>query len=135
MSYQIQQSYDLFINNEWRQSSSNATLESISPLTGDVLCTVPDASERDVVEAVIAAKAAWPAWHRAGPRKRAEAMNKLADRLQAEADRFAWLETANTGKAWRESNANVLTAADRLRYYAGVCRALEGKTITSAAIS
>ena len=70
----------LFINNEWHQSSSNATLEARSPLTGDVLCTVPDASERDVVEAVIAAKAAWPAWHRAGPRKRAEAMNKLAVR-------------------------------------------------------
>ncbi|MGH6710809.1 MAG: aldehyde dehydrogenase family protein, partial [Bradyrhizobium sp.] len=130
MSYQIQKTYGLFINNEWRQSSSNTTLESISPLTGELLCTVPDASERDVVEAVIVAKSAWPAWHRMGARKRAEAITKLADRLVAEADRFAWLETSDTGKPWRESYANVLTAADRLRYFAGVSRALEANTFS-----
>jgi acyl-CoA reductase-like NAD-dependent aldehyde dehydrogenase len=134
MSYQIQDRYDLFINNEWVQSSSNAMLEARSPLTGDLLCTIPDATERDVVDAVMAAKAAWPVWHRAGAKKRAEAITKLADRLQAEADRFAWLETANTGKPWRESKANVLTAVDRLRYYAGVSRALEGRTLSSGNI-
>lgn len=129
MSYQIQKNYNLFINNEWHQSTSNRSLESISPLTGEVLCTVPDASERDVVATVIAAKAAWPKWYRMGPRKRAEAMTKLADQLVAAADRFAWLETSDTGKPWRESYANVLTAADRLRYFAGACRALEGHTL------
>ena len=130
MSFTIQKNYDLFINNEWRKSSSNLRLQSISPITGEVLCTVPDASERDVVEAVIIAKAAWPNWYRMGARKRAEAINKLADRLVAEADRFAWLETSDTGKPWRESHANVLTAADRLRYFAGASRALEGNTMS-----
>jgi acyl-CoA reductase-like NAD-dependent aldehyde dehydrogenase len=130
MPYAIQKSYGLFINNEWRPSSSNRTLESISPITGEVLCTVPDATERDVVEAVIIAKAAWPKWYRMGARKRAAAINKLADRLTAEADRFAWLETSDTGKPWRESHANVLTAADRLRYFAGASRALEGNTMS-----
>jgi acyl-CoA reductase-like NAD-dependent aldehyde dehydrogenase len=130
MPYAIQKNYDLFINNEWRPSSSNRTLDSISPITGEVLCTVPDATERDVVEAVIIAKAAWPEWYRMGARKRAAAINKLADRLTAEADRFAWLETSDTGKPWRESYANVLTAADRLRYFAGASRALEGTTMS-----
>jgi acyl-CoA reductase-like NAD-dependent aldehyde dehydrogenase len=130
MPYAIQKNYDLFINNEWRPSSSNRTLDSISPITGEVLCTVPDATERDVVEAVIIAKAAWPEWYRMGARKRAAAINKLADRLTAEADRFAWLETSDTGKPWRESHANVLTAADRLRYFAGASRALEGNTMS-----
>jgi acyl-CoA reductase-like NAD-dependent aldehyde dehydrogenase len=129
MSHQIPKSYDLFINNQWHQSSSNRVLESRSPLTGEVLCTVPDASERDVVEAVMAARAAWPAWYRLGPRKRAEAILKLADRLMAEIDRLAWLETSDTGKPLRESHANVLTAADRLRYFAGATRALEGQTM------
>lgn len=129
MSYEIPRSYDLFINNEWHRSSSNEVLETRSPLTGEVLCTVPDASERDVVEAVIAAKAAWPAWYRLGARKRAEAIFALADRLMQEIDRLAWLETANTGKPWRESYANVATAADRLRYFASVARALEGTVL------
>lgn len=129
MAYAIPQSYDLFINNEWHRSSSNEVIEARSPLTGEVLCTVPDASERDVVEAVFAAKAAWPAWYRMGARKRADAIFTLADRLVAEIDRFAWLETANTGKPWRESYANVMTAADRLRYFASVARALEGSAL------
>jgi len=129
MSYEIARSYDLFVNNEWTRSSSNEVLEARSPLTGEVLCTVPNAGERDVVEAVIAAKAAWPAWSRLGPRKRAEAIFALADRLIEESDRLAWLETANTGKPWRESKANVSTAADRLRYYASVARALEGSVL------
>jgi len=129
MTYTIPRSYDLFINNGQHRSSSNEVLEVRSPLTGDVLCVVPDASERDVVEAVFAAKAAWPVWYRSGARKRAEAIFALADRLVAEIDRFAWLETANTGKPWRESYANVTTAADRLRYYASVARALEGSAL------
>lgn len=129
MTYEIPRSYDLFINNEWHRSSSNEVIEARSPLTGEVLCTVPGASERDVVEAVFAAKAAWPAWYRMGARKRAEAIFALADRLMAEIDRFAWLETANTGKPWRESYANVTTAADRLRYFASVARALEGSAL------
>jgi len=129
MTYEIQRSYDLFINNAWHRSSSNEVIEARSPLTGEVLCTVPDASARDVVEAVFAAKAAWPAWYRMGARKRAEAIFALADRLMAEIDRLAWLETANTGKPWRESYANVATAADRLRYYASVARALEGNAL------
>jgi acyl-CoA reductase-like NAD-dependent aldehyde dehydrogenase len=129
MSHEIPRSYDLFINNEWHRSSSNEVIEARSPLTGEVLCAVPDASERDVVEAVMAAKAAWPAWYRLGARRRADAMFALADRLILEIDRFAWLETANTGKPRRESYANVTTAADRLRYYASVARALEGSVL------
>jgi acyl-CoA reductase-like NAD-dependent aldehyde dehydrogenase len=129
MSYEIPPSYDLFIDNEWHRSSSNEVIEARSPLTGRVLCTVPEANERDVVEAVMAAKAAWPAWYRLGARRRAEAIFALADRLLAQIDRFAWLETANTGKPWRESYANVATAADRLRYFAGVARALEGTVL------
>jgi acyl-CoA reductase-like NAD-dependent aldehyde dehydrogenase len=129
MQYDIARDYDLFINNEWHRSSSNAVLEVRSPLTDELLCTVPNASERDVVEAVIAAKAAWPAWHGLGVRKRADAIFALADRLMQESERIAWLETANTGKPWRESKANVSTAADRLRYFASVARALEGSML------
>ena len=132
MAYEIPKHYDLFINNAWHASSSTQRLESISPLTGEILCSIPDANERDVVHAVSAAKAAWPGWHRLGARKRAEAITKLADRLVAEAERFAWLETSDTGKPWRESHANVLTAADRLRYFAAAVRTLEGHAFSPA---
>ncbi|NBQ89681.1 MAG: aldehyde dehydrogenase family protein, partial [Betaproteobacteria bacterium] len=53
-------------------------------------------------------------------------MEAAADALVAQLEPLALLETANTGKPLRESRANVFTAADRLRYYAGACRVFEG---------
>ncbi|HEX7007119.1 MAG TPA: aldehyde dehydrogenase family protein [Alphaproteobacteria bacterium] len=129
MGYPIPAHYDLFIGNEWRSPQSAAVLESMSPLTGDLLCTVPDADERDVAAAVAAAKAAWTGWNRIGPRKRQALLLEVADRLEADAERFAWLETTDSGKPWRESYANVHTAVDRIRYYAGAVRAFEGRTL------
>lgn len=132
MTYNIPKSYDLFIDNEWRKSSSSSVMDIRSPLTGELLCNVPEANEQDVVVAVMAAKRAWPAWHRLGPRKRADAIFALADKLVENIDRIAWLETCNTGKPWRESYANVNTAADRLRYFASVARAFEGGMFPAA---
>ena len=129
MGYAIEKEYGLYIGGKFRAPASNARLESVSPLTGNLLCTVPDANAADVDAAVEAARAAWPGWFEAGPRKRQSLLMKAADRLAADAERFAWLETSDTGKPWRESLANVHTAADRIRYYAGACRALEGNTL------
>jgi len=126
MTFPVQQSYQHFVNNEWLAPNSDAARDIINPVTGETLCTVSDANEFDVAAAVMAAKEAWPAWFRIGARKRQDIMNRVADRILGEADRFAWLETQNTGKPWRESLANVKTAVDRLRYYAGAVRVFEG---------
>jgi acyl-CoA reductase-like NAD-dependent aldehyde dehydrogenase len=133
MHFQVPQKYDLFVNNDWLESSSPDVIEVKSPLTGEMICTTPDASERDVVNAVAAAKAAWPAWYRLGAKKRGEIIHRFADRILENAEFLAWLETTNTGKPWRESVANVNTAADRLRYFAGVARALEGGMFPASA--
>ena len=101
-------------------------LKCISPLTGDLLTVVPDATPEDVDAAVAAAQRAFPAWSAVPPRKRQQLLDAAADRILADSERIAWMETANTGKPIRESRANVTTAADRLRYYAGACRVFEG---------
>jgi acyl-CoA reductase-like NAD-dependent aldehyde dehydrogenase len=129
MNHAVPGEYGLFVGGGFRPAEAAQRLETVSPLTGAVLTRVPDAGAADVDAAVAAAKQAWPAWSAAGPRRRQALLQRVADRLAAEAERFAWLETANTGKPWRESVANVHTAADRLRYFAGAARALEGRTL------
>ena len=128
-SYSIPAAYKLYIGNEWVAPNGDAVLESRSPLTGELLCTVPDADEVDVATAVLSAKGAVREWSGMGARKRANLMLKIANRLIEDIERFAWLETTDTGKPWRESVANVHTAADRLRYFAGAVRAFEGHTL------
>ncbi len=127
--FEIPGKYDLFIGNEWVASTSGRVLENHSPLTGDLLCTVPDANEIDVAIAVKVAKEAWHDWSELGSSKRANLLLRVADQLCAEVERFAWLETADTGKPLRESIANVYGAADRIRYYAGAARTFEGNTL------
>lgn len=126
MTFEVRNSYELYIANRWTPATSQARLECLSPLTGRVLTSVPDADASDVDAAVAAAAAAQPAWADLPARKRQAMLEAAADVLVAHLDRIAWLETANTGKPIRESRANVLTAADRLRYYAGAIRVFEG---------
>ena len=42
--------------------SGGDQLENIDPATGEVYSTIPDSDERDVLHAVEAAAAAFPAW-------------------------------------------------------------------------
>lgn len=127
MSYTIPAHYDLYIDGTWKKSVSDQSITCLSPLTGEVVTTVPVADAADVAAAADAGKRAFGGWSAMQAKKRQQLLMKLADSLVQEAPRIAWLETANTGKPMRESLANVHTAADRLRYYAGACRVLEGK--------
>lgn len=126
MSLKLRDNYTLFIGGQWTASQSGQRMACTSPLTLETLCELPDADARDVDVAVQAARAAFPAWADVPARKRQALLEACADLLVENADRLAWLETTNCGKPHRESHANVLVAADRLRYYAGACRVFEG---------
>jgi acyl-CoA reductase-like NAD-dependent aldehyde dehydrogenase len=126
MTFSLRDSYSLFIDGARTAPNSGARLDCVSPLTQETLCQVPDADANDVDRAVAAAQRAFPAWADVPARKRQAALEACADALVANIDRLAWLETTNCGKPYRESHANVLVAADRLRYYAGACRVFEG---------
>ncbi|MFY7913667.1 MAG: aldehyde dehydrogenase family protein [Rubrivivax sp.] len=126
MQLKLRDQYSLFIDGQWAASQSGQSMACDSPLTLETLCEVPDADARDVDRAVQAAQGAFAAWAAVPARKRQALLEACADALVANADRLAWLETTNCGKPHRESHANVMVAADRLRYYAGACRVFEG---------
>lgn len=129
MNFSVPRSYEHFVNGRWMSSSGSEQIECLSPLTQELLTSVPDATAEDIDVAVAAATTAQLTWADVPAKKRQALLEAAADRLVADLDRIAWLETANTGKPIRESRANVLTAADRLRYYAGACRVFEGVVV------
>ncbi|HEY9223439.1 MAG TPA: aldehyde dehydrogenase family protein [Variovorax sp.] len=126
MEFSVRKDYELFIDGARAAAHSSAMLDCVSPLTQDSLFRFPDADAEDVDRAVMAAQRAFRGWAHVPARKRQALLEACADALVANADRLAWLETTNCGKPQRESHANVLVAADRLRYYAGACRVFEG---------
>ncbi len=75
----------LYIGGEWVEPSSTATIQVISPLTEEVIATVPEASNEDVDRAVAAARRAFDSgpWPRMSPGERADMMEKISQLLQA----------------------------------------------------
>src|SRR4029453_2684226 len=63
------------------------------------------------------------------PVERGRLMMKLADALEADAERFALLETLDVGKPVKESLGDMRGVAATLRYNAGAADKMEGTTV------
>ena len=70
----------------------------LNPATGKVITQVHEASEEQVAAAVGAAAKAFAGWAATVPKDRGALLMKLADRIEAEAQEFAALESQNCGK-------------------------------------
>ncbi|MFM5930641.1 MAG: aldehyde dehydrogenase [Novosphingobium sp.] len=112
------QTYQLYIDSQWRDATGGETIPATNPYNQEVHAHIPVASAGDVAEAVAAARRAAPAWGRALPGARARLLNTLADLIDADADRLALLETTDNGKVIRETSNQMGYAARLFRYYA-----------------
>jgi aminobutyraldehyde dehydrogenase len=94
---------------------------------GTPIATVREASIAQIDAAVAAAERAFDGWSQTPPRDRAAALLKLADRIEAEGQALAGLESSNTGKPLSAMlNDEIPTIADVFRYFAGAARAQHG---------
>src|SRR5919205_1225422 len=84
----------ILINNQWLDSVSGKTFETINPATGEVLAKVAEADAADVDLAVKAARKAFHAkssWRRMSASERGKLLNRLADLIEQNADELATL--------------------------------------------
>lgn len=78
-------SYDkLFIGGSWVEPSSDAVIDVVSPITEEVIASVPEAREADVDRAVAAARKAFDEgpWPRMTPAERAEILVRVGDEVK-----------------------------------------------------
>ncbi|MFV0481909.1 MAG: aldehyde dehydrogenase family protein [Campylobacteraceae bacterium] len=115
--------YKLLINGKFVDGKSKKTFKSTNPATGEVLTTFAEADKEDVDLAVKSAHAAQKTWGKTSVGERSALLLKIADKLEAELERFATLETLDNGKPIRETlGVDVPFAVDHFRYFAGVIR-------------
>jgi 1-pyrroline dehydrogenase len=117
-----------FVGGKWVDAVDGGTMEVLNPATGEVIAEVPQGTQADVDRAVEAAKEALPEWLDTTPGERAEALLKLADALEANADELAELESQNVGKPLSYAKDEMPVSADNIRFFAGAARVLEGKS-------
>jgi betaine-aldehyde dehydrogenase len=109
-----------------------SVLEVIEPATEEVLETVPRAGAAEVDAAVERARRAFPGWRALEPPRRAEALRRLADALDAEREDLAVLEARNAGKPIGDARGEMGMVVETFRYYAGAPERLLGDTIPVA---
>ncbi|WP_454208467.1 aldehyde dehydrogenase family protein [Proteus sp. Marseille-Q3619] len=117
------ESYKMLIGGEWVSSTSQKTTKTYSPATGELLSEYQSGSAEDVERAVSAARNAFKTWSKTSPAERQALLLKIADRLEQEQERFAWIESLDNGKPLNESkNIDLPASIDHFRYFAGVIR-------------
>jgi aminobutyraldehyde dehydrogenase len=99
----------------------------LNPATGELLCSVREASAEQVARAVSAASRAWEGWSQTTPAERSLLLLKLADTIEANAAQFARLESLNCGKPYARALEDEIPAiVDCFRYFAGAARCMTG---------
>lgn len=95
----------------------DAQMDVINPATEEVLATCPRGSQRQLEQAIAAAKAAFPGWARTPVSERKAMLLKLVDALDARADEFARLLTQEQGKPLPEARGEIAYAGVFIRQF------------------
>ncbi|WP_299710824.1 aldehyde dehydrogenase [uncultured Tenacibaculum sp.] len=123
--------YQLFINGEWKKSSSGETINVVCPATEEIVATVQNGTPEEAVEALKVAEKAQKEWRKLPARTRGEYLYKLADEIDAESDRLAKLLVNEQGKLLKVAKMEVAVTASFIRYAAEGARRIEGDIIPS----
>ena len=118
--------YKQFIGGEFVAAADGRTADVINPANDEVIANVPASSAEDVNRAVEAAATAFESWKKSTPQDRSRLMLKVADALEANADRLGRLESTNAGKPVGAAIDEIGVCADLFRFFAGAARVMDG---------
>ena len=106
--------YGLIIGGE--EIATGEAFDAIDPSVGRPWARLPQATADDVDAAVRAAAKAFTSWRRTTPAQRQRILWEMADRVEADPDRWARLLATENGRPIREAYvADVPTCAGVLR--------------------
>ncbi|WP_417725152.1 aldehyde dehydrogenase [Salipiger sp.] len=124
------ETYKLYIDGKWVAAADQEYFPAINPYSGETWAMVPQASDSQVAEAIDSARAAFEtSWRKTSGWHRAQLLMRLADLLEADADRMSVLETTDNGKVIRETRSQMHFAARAYRFFAGYADKIWGKSI------
>ncbi len=118
--------YKQFIGGDFVDAADGRTADVINPANDQVIANVPASSEEDVNRAVDAAATAFATWKNTTPQDRSLLMLRIADALEANADKLGRLESANAGKPVGAAIDEIGVCADLFRFFAGASRVMDG---------
>jgi len=124
------ETFKLYING--RFESGSATFTSLNPATAEPWASIAEARRDDTDRAVAAAAQAFASesWRNLTAGARGKLLLRLADLIERDAQKLARLETLDTGKIIRETQAQIAYVAEYYRFYAGLADKMDGATLS-----
>ncbi len=125
---QLKSRYLNFIGGQLVEPVDGQYFENTSPIDGQVFCEVARSNEKDVDNAVAAARTAFEeTWRHTSVATRSNLLLKIAQITEDNLEYLARVETVDNGKPVRETlAADLPLVVDHYRYFAGVIRSEEG---------
>ncbi len=120
-----------YIDGEWVDAISRATIRVTNPANGEVLGTVPKMGAEETRRAIEAADRALPAWRARTAKERAQILRRWFDLLMANQEDLATLMTAEQGKPLTESKGEIAYAASFIEWFGEEGKRVYGDTIPS----
>jgi 5-carboxymethyl-2-hydroxymuconic-semialdehyde dehydrogenase len=99
-------------------SADGATFEVHSPIDNRLIATAAAGAAADIDAAATSAHEAWQQWRAFSGEQRRTKLHRLADLIEANADRIATVETSDTGQPIRFMRAAATRGAENFRFFA-----------------
>lgn len=122
------QSYRNYVNGEWLNSESGATLESLNPSTGEPVARVQSSTVSDTYNAIDSASEAFEKgdWRKSSASQRSKVLIEIASAVEKNLDQLARILTLENGKPFRFSQGEIRYTSEIFQYFASVARSLSG---------
>ncbi|MDR8071909.1 aldehyde dehydrogenase family protein [Burkholderia cenocepacia] len=125
MNLDLSSTYGAYIAGAFQPISSE-TFPALNAATGAHLADVARCAAGEVDKAVQAASAAFTSWRKTSPEERSAMLLKLAERMEADIERLAAIDTADVGRVFSEVMIDYRIAIEQYRYFAGAILTHEG---------
>jgi aldehyde dehydrogenase (NAD+) len=111
-------------------SEASETIAVFNPSTEQQIGEIVDGGAAAVDTAVARAREAFTAgaWHGKTPSERTRILFRAADLIERRADELGSIDSRNVGMSGNHARNLVFAAADQMRYYAGWCTKIYGKS-------
>lgn len=124
--------HKLFINGQWVEPSTGQYFDVINPATGEVVGQAAVGGKSDIVQAIAASDAAFPAWAAKPAAERARILRRLHQLFLDHKEELARTVSLETGKPIGQALLEVNGSAEYLLWNAEEGRRVYGETIPAA---
>jgi len=118
-----------YINGQWLDADSGATVAVTNPANGEVIAKVAKCSTAETRRAIEAAEAAFPIWSKRTAKERAACMRKWFNLMMEAQEDLALIMTLEQGKPLAEARGEIAYGANYIEWFAEEAKRIYGDTI------